>query len=160
LQKTYLQDSDFEAVNRAADKYQVLKPIDDTIPDMGWLCNDVCSTRTSAWVGQGPSRDVARPAAFHSRRLIPSQNTDPTHHQEAVAIIEAIALVEYLLRNRHFIVVTDHESRTKMLTQKRLSRSKQRWLTFLSQFDFRIEYQPGTENFCNTPTLLEISYSS
>jgi len=44
-------------------------------------------------------------------------------------------------------VVTDHESLTKMMTQKSLSGRQQRWLTFLSQFNFGIEYQPGTENF-------------
>jgi len=33
------------------------------------------------------------------------------------------------------------------MTQKSLSGRQQRWLTFLSQFSFRIEYQPGAENF-------------
>jgi len=51
------------------------------------------------------------------------------------------------LRNRRFTVVTDHECLTKMMTQKSLSGRQQRWLTFLSQFNFGIEYQPGTKNF-------------
>ena len=32
------------------------------------------------------------------------------------------------------------------MTQKGLSGRQQRWLIFLSQFNFGIEYQPGTEN--------------
>jgi len=142
-----LYDAAFEAVKRAAEKHQVLRPIDYTIPDMVWLFTDASPTGTGAWVGQGPTRDAARPAAFHSRKLTPSQNAYPTHHQEALAIFEAIASFEYLLRNRCFTVVTDHESLTKMMTQKSLSGRQQRWLTFLSQFNFGIEYQPGAENF-------------
>jgi len=134
-------------VKRAAAKHQVLRLIDYIIPNMVWLFTHASPTGTCAWVGQGPSRDAARPAAFHSRKLTPSQKAYSTHHQEALAIVEAIASFEYLLRNRHFRVVTDHESLTKIMTQKTLSGRQQRWLTFLSQFDFRIEYQPGTENF-------------
>jgi len=114
---------------------------------MVWLFTDSSPTGTGEWVGQGPTRDATRSAAFHSRKLTPSQNAYPTHHQEALAIVEAIASLEYLLRNRHFTVVTDHESLTKMMTQKSLSGRQQRWITFLSQFNFGIEYQPGTENF-------------
>jgi len=88
---------------------------------MVWLFTDASPTRTGAWVGQGPTRDAARPAAFHSTKLMPSQNAYPTHHQEALAIVEAIASLEYLLRNRRFTVVTDHESLAKVMTQKTLS---------------------------------------
>jgi len=114
---------------------------------MVWLFTNASPTVTGEWIGQEPTRDAARPAAFYSRKLPPSQNAYPTHHQEALTIVEAIASFEYLLRNRHFTVVTDHKSLTKMMTQKGLSGRQQRWLTFLSQFDFGIEYQPGTENF-------------
>jgi len=88
---TDLHDAAFEAVKRAAEKHQVLRPIDYTIPDMVWLFTDASPTRTGGWVGQGPTRDAARPAAFHSRKLTPSQNAYPTHHQEALTIVEAIA---------------------------------------------------------------------
>jgi len=114
---------------------------------MMWLFTDASPTGPGAWVGQGPTRDAARPGAFHSRKLTLSQNAYPTHRQEALAIVEAIASFEYLLRNRRFTVVTDHESLTKMMIQKSLSGRQQRWLTFFSQLDFEIEYQPGTENF-------------
>jgi len=80
---------------------------------MVWLFTDASPTGTGACVGQGPTRDAVRPAAFHSRKLTPSQNAYPTPDQEALAIIEAIASFEYLLRNRRFTVVTDHESLTK-----------------------------------------------
>jgi len=119
---TDLHDAAFEAVKRAAEKHQVLRLIHYTISDMVWLFTNASPTRTGTWVGQGPIRDAARPAAFHHRKLTPSQNAYPTHHQEALAITEAIALLEYLLRNRRFTVVTNHESLTKMMTQKSLSR--------------------------------------
>jgi len=100
------------------------------------LFTDTSPTGTGACVGQGPTRDAARRAAFHSRKLTLSQNAYPTHYQEALAIVEAIASFEYLLRNRRFSVVTDYESLTKMMTQKSLSGLQQRWLIFLSQFNF------------------------
>ena len=114
---------------------------------MVWLFTDASPTGTGAWVGQGPTRDAARPAAFHSRKITSSQFNYPTHQQEALAIVEAIASFEHLLRERHFTVVTDHESLAKLMTKKGLDGRQQRWLTFLSQFDFKIEYHPGANNY-------------
>ena len=51
------------------------------------------------------------------------------------------------LLHRQFTVATDHESLTKVMTQKNLNGRQQRWLTHISRFDFKIEYQPGAMNF-------------
>jgi len=48
---------------------------------------------------------------------------------------------------KQFTVVTDHESLTKLMTQKNLNGRQQRWLTHISHFDFKIEYQSGAKNF-------------
>jgi len=88
---TDLQEAAFEAVKRAADiKHKVLRPIDYNKPDMIWLFTDTSPTGTGACIGQGPTRDAARPAAFHRRKLMPSQSNYPTHQQETLAIIEAM----------------------------------------------------------------------
>ena len=87
---TDLQDTAFEAVKRAADKHKVLRPIDYSKPDTIWLFPDASPTGTGAWIGQGATRDAVRPAAFHSRKLTPSQSNYPTHQQETLAIVEAM----------------------------------------------------------------------
>jgi len=56
------------------------------------------------------------------------------------------AFAPYLL-HRQFTVVTDHESLTKLMTQKKLNWQQQRWLTHISRFGFKIEYQPGAKTF-------------
>jgi len=56
------------------------------------------------------------------------------------------ALAPHLL-HRQFTVVTDYASLTKLMTQKNLNGRQQRWLTDISHFDFKIEYQPGAKNF-------------
>jgi len=70
------------------------------------------------------------------------------------------------LLHRQFTVVTDHESLTKLMTQKNLNGRQQRWLTHINHFDFKIEYQPGAKNFLadylsriheGTPRPLDIS---
>ena len=53
----------------------------------------------------------------------------------------------HLWLHRHFTVVTDHESSTKLMTQKNLNGRQQRWLTHISKYDYEIEYQPGAKNF-------------
>jgi len=68
--------------------------------------------------------------------------------------------------HRQFTVVTDHESLTKLMTQKNLNGRQQRWLTDITHFDFEIEYHPGATNFLadylsriheGTPGRLDIS---
>jgi hypothetical protein len=144
---TDLQEAAFLAVKRAAEEHKVLRPIDYNKPDTIWLFTDASPTGTGAWIGQGPTRDAARPAAFHSRKLTPAQSNYPTHQQETLAIVEAMEAFASHLLYREFTVVTDHESLTKLMTQKNLSGRQQRWLTYISRFDFKIVYQPGAKNF-------------
>jgi len=51
------------------------------------------------------------------------------------------------LLHRQCTVVTDHETLTKLMTQKIPNGRQQRWLTHIRHFDFKIEYQPGAGNF-------------
>jgi len=118
---TDLQQAPFEAVQRAADKHKVLNPIDNIKPDIIWLFTDAFPTGPGAWIGQELTRDAARPAAFHSRKLTPSQSNYPPHQQETLAIIEAMEASAPHLLHREFTVVTDHESLPKLMTQKTLN---------------------------------------
>jgi len=144
---TDLQEAAFEVVKRAADKPQVLRPIDYNKPDMIWLFTDASRTGTRSWIAQGPTRDASRLPGFHSRKLTLSQSNYLTQQQETRAIIEAMEAFAPHLLHRQFTVVTDHESLTKLMTQKNLNRRQQRWLTHISDFDCKIEYEPGAKNF-------------
>jgi len=123
---TDLQEVAFKAVKQAADKHKVLRPIDYNKPDMIWLFTDASPTGTGAWIGHGPTRDAVRPAAFHSKKLTPSQSNYPTHQQETLAIIEVMEAFAPHLRHRKFTVVRDHESLTKRMTQKSLNGRQER----------------------------------
>src|SRR5712691_22961 len=86
---TDLQEPAFLAGKRSAEEHKVLRLIDYIKPDTIWLFTDASPTGTGAWIGQGPTRETARPAAFHGRKLTPSQSNYPTHQQETLAIVEA-----------------------------------------------------------------------
>ena len=144
---TDLQEAAFEAVKRAADKHKVLRPIDYNKADMIWLFTDASPTGMGAWIGQGRTRDAARPAAFRSRKLTPSQSDCPTHKQETLAIIVAMEAFAPRLLHRHFTVVAGHESLTKLMTQKNLNGRQQRWLTHISHFDFKNRIPARSEEF-------------
>ena len=143
---TYLEEAAHAAVKRAADKHKGPRPITYNKPDMIWLFTDRSPTGTRAWIGQGPTRDAARPAVFHSRKLTPSESNYPTHQQETLAIIHSMEAFAPHLLHRQFKVVTDHESLNKIMTPENLNGRQQRWLTPISHFDFKIEYMPGEKN--------------
>ena len=117
---TDLQDTAFEEVKRVADKHKVHRPIDFRKPDTIWLFTDVSPTRMGAWIGQGATRDIVRPAAFHSRKLTLLQSNYTTQKQETLAIAEAMEAFAAHLLHKEFTVVTDHKSLTKLMKQKNL----------------------------------------
>src|SRR6266404_1643808 len=118
---TDLQEAAFLAVKRAADKHRVLRPINYNKRDMIWLFTDASPTGTGAWIGQGPTRDAARLAAFHSRKLTSSQSNYPTHQQETLAIIEAMESFAHLLLYKRFTVVVTILDRAILAASNNLS---------------------------------------
>jgi len=54
-------------------------------------------------------------------------------------MIEAIEAFAPHLLHRQFTVVTNHESLTKLMTQKNINGQQQRWLPHISRFNFKID---------------------
>lgn len=88
-----------------------------------------------------------RPVAFASRSLSPSEQHYPAHKKEFLALKWAISdkFRDYLL-HCSFIVRTDNNPLTYILTSAKLDATGQRWVAELSQFNFSISYRSGREN--------------
>ena len=138
----------FMQVKRTGNKKEFLQPLDYENPaESVYLFTDASLTGTSAWVGQGPTPESAKLAYFHSRKLTPTQTNYPTFQIETLAIVEAVSAFDNLLAGHRFTIVTNHESLTHMKKQKRLGSRQQRWVDFLSRYDFNIIYRRGKTNY-------------
>ena len=86
-----------------------------------------------------------RPIAFCSHILTAAQcKAWPTIEKEAYAIIYAIKKFEPYLRDRNFVLRTDHRNLT--FIDKEQSARVNRWRLLLQEFSFDIEYLPGLNN--------------
>ncbi|XP_038141331.1 uncharacterized protein LOC119783754 [Cyprinodon tularosa] len=88
-----------------------------------------------------------RPVAFASRKLKDSEHNYPVHQLEFLALKWAVVdkFHDYLYGAK-FIVRTDNNPLTYVLTSAKLSAVGHRWLTALSTYDFTIQYRPGRQN--------------
>ena len=88
-----------------------------------------------------------RPIAFASRSLSPSEKNYPAHKREFLALKWAISdkFRDYLYGAK-FIVCTDNNPLTYILTTAKLDATGHRWVAELAQFDFCIKYRAGKEN--------------
>ncbi|RVW86102.1 RNA-directed DNA polymerase-like [Vitis vinifera] len=62
------------------------------------------------------------------------------HHRPLFAHLEALS------SGSHFIVKTDNVATSYFQTQKKLSPKQARWQDFLAEFDYTLEYKPGSAN--------------
>jgi transposase InsO family protein len=90
--------------------------------------------------------DGERPIAFESKKLNDAESRYPVHEQELLAIIVCLRTWRCYLEGMTFIIRTDHKSLEHISVQKHLSRRMVRWVEYLQQFNFTIEYKPGKEN--------------
>ena len=61
-------------------------------------------------------------------------------------IIHCLRTCRHYLLGLHFIVKTDNVETSYFQTQKKLSPKQARWQDFLAEFDYTLEYNPGTAN--------------
>ena len=85
------------------------------------------------------------PIAFLSKSLSGPQTRWPTIQKEAYAIFYCCTQLEYLLRDRKFVILTDHKN--LLYINSNSNPMIVRWKMSLSEFDITsIDYLPGKDN--------------
>ncbi|KAJ8044512.1 hypothetical protein HOLleu_07281 [Holothuria leucospilota] len=88
-----------------------------------------------------------KPVAYASRGLSKSEKNYPAHKLEFLALKWAVTskFSDYLYGTK-FLVVTDNNPLTYVLTSAKLDATSHRWLAALADYQFDLKYQPGKLN--------------
>lgn len=86
--------------------------------------------------------------AYASRSLNQSEKRYPAHKREFLGLKWSVVdkFRDYLWGAQKFVVKTDNNPLTYVLTSAKLDATGHRWLAALAAFDFDIQYVPGTSN--------------
>lgn len=97
--------------------------------------------------------------AYASRSLGKAEKNYPAHKMEFLALKWAVTdkFQEYLYGTQ-FIVETDNNPLTYVLSSAKLDAMGHRWLAALAAFDFTIKYKPGAHNI-DSDTLSRLPHS-
>ncbi|XP_072078172.1 uncharacterized protein [Arachis hypogaea] len=87
-----------------------------------------------------------RPMAYASRQLKTHEANYPTHDLELAAIVFALKTWRHHLYGVGFQVFSDHKSLKYLFDQKELNMRQRRWMEFLKDYDFVLNYHPGKAN--------------
>ncbi|KAL1271695.1 hypothetical protein QQF64_030711 [Cirrhinus molitorella] len=88
-----------------------------------------------------------RPVAYASRKLSASEQRYPIHQLEFLALKWAVVdkFHDYLY-GAQFVVKTDNNPLTYVLSSAKLSATGHRWLAALATYNFSLQYKPGSHN--------------
>jgi len=84
--------------------------------------------------------------AYASRQLKPHETNYPTHDLELAAVVFALKIWRHYLYGVRFEVFSDHKSLKYLFDQKELNMRQRRWMEFLKDYDFGLNYHPGKAN--------------
>lgn len=115
-------------------------------PALPYTVTTDASTQAIGAVLQQDHGRGLQPISYLSKKLLEAETRYPTHEQELLAIIIALKEWRHYLYGQHFTIITDHNSLQHLHSQPHLSSRQVRWVEFLQQFDFTIQYKPGRTN--------------
>ncbi|RDB23205.1 Transposon Tf2-9 polyprotein [Hypsizygus marmoreus] len=138
----------FDAIKSLVISRECLTTIDHVNPGDNkiFVTCDASQRRTGAVLSFGPSWERARPVAFESRQLRGPELHYPVHEQEMLAIMRAVTKWRTDLLGSHIHIYTDHKTLENFDHQKDLSRRQARWMEYLSQYEYSINYISGDLN--------------
>ena len=108
---------------------------------------DASSVAVGAVLAQKDEKGSLHPVQFASRTMSAHERNYSVCEKEALAVIFALKKFRiYLLSNKKFKLLTDHQALKYAFKKKDVHGRLARWLDFLAEYNFDIEYRPGEEN--------------
>ncbi|GAA5977291.1 hypothetical protein JCM11641_000055 [Rhodosporidiobolus odoratus] len=112
-----------------------------------FIFSDASILGCGSWIGQGSSRDTARPFRYHSAKFNSAQRNYHTTNQELLGVLHACLKYRELILGWDVVVVTDHQPlRTYWDQTPKLTRRHVRLWETLSQFSLVWDFIPGRLN--------------
>ena len=140
-----VEDDAFTSVKQSLIEAPVL-----ALPDADKPFSVVCDASNFAIgsaVIQKDDDGIDRVISYQSRLLKAAELNYPVHDKELLSIKYALVKFRvHLLGTEPFVVYTDHASLRTAINSPHLSPRMARWLTFFSEFNFKVEYKPGKTN--------------
>ena len=131
----------FEDVKMSIRRCPKLFFVDDNAPV--FLHTDASDYGIGAYLFQ--TIDIKEiPIAFMSKTLTTDEIKWSVIEKECYAIVVALEKFEYLIRDRHFTLRTDHDNLTYI--NDPISPKVRRWKLRIQGYDFTIEHIPGVKN--------------
>ncbi|MGI4568745.1 Ty3/Gypsy family RNase HI domain-containing protein, partial [Klebsiella pneumoniae] len=90
--------------------------------------------------------ELGKVVAYGSRQLKVHERNYPTHDLELGAVVFALKCWRHYLYGEKFEVFSDHKSLKYVFTQRDLNMRQRRWMEYLDQYNFDLEYHPGKAN--------------
>ena len=87
-----------------------------------------------------------RVVAYGSRQLKNHKQNYLTHDMELVAIVFALKIWRHYLYGEKFEVFLDHKNLKYIFTQWDLNMRQRRWMEYLEDYNFTLQYHPSKEN--------------
>jgi len=112
------------------------------------VTTDASGFAISGVLSQDQADGTRRPVAYFSRKLDGAQLRYSVYDKELLAIVSAVEHWRcYLDGNPHPILfLSDHRSLQHLNTQPKLNDRQARWLVKLGEFEFKVQYIPGSVN--------------
>ena len=113
-----------------------------------FIFTDASGWATGGVMKQRNAHGDLQPIAFFSKKHTAAECNYDIYDLELMGIVRAFEEWEpELIGSPHTIqVISDHKNLESFMTAKKLTRRQARWSLFLSQFDFKITYAPGSTN--------------
>jgi len=87
-----------------------------------------------------------RVVVYASRQLRIHERNYPTHDLEVAAVVFALKVWRHYLYGLQFKLFTDHKSLKYLFPQKELNQRQKRWMGFIKDYEFTLQYHPGKAN--------------
>jgi hypothetical protein len=145
---TSATDEAFNNLKVAITAAPVLKHVDPSLPFI--LETDASDFALGSVLSQPDSHQqnaALHPVAFFSRKLNEAECNYTVHDKELLAIVASLRFWRhYLAGAKDILVYSDHKNLTFFRTRRILKQRHARWAELLSEFDFKLCYQPGSHN--------------
>jgi hypothetical protein len=94
------------------------------------------------------------PIAFYSQKLSPAEINYKVHNKELLAIVESFRDIQAWLLGASFpiSVITDHKNLEYFMSSQILNRCQVHWAMFLADFNFCLDWAPGSSNITDAPS--------